>query len=66
MMTSQQATRDIILYKVDVVRGNVEQAVHLLAEAVLRPKFSDVVATEVPRCHTCGVCLTLIFIITGI
>ena len=41
LTTSAAFNREVLLYKVDVLRGNVDAALQLIAEAVLRPKLSD-------------------------
>ena len=41
LATSAAFNREVLLYKVDVLRGNVDAALQLIAEAVLRPKLSE-------------------------
>jgi predicted Zn-dependent peptidase len=41
LTTSAVFNREVLLFKVDLLRANVDDATRLIAEAVMRPKLSD-------------------------
>ena len=41
LTTSAVFNREVLLFKVDLLRANIDDATRLIAEAVMRPKLSD-------------------------
>ena len=55
LTTSAVFNREVLVFKVEALRGSVDNAMRVIAEAALRPEFSDTVLEEgASSSHTAG------------